>query len=149
MTTCRRFDGRLTRAHVERQLGQQLQTAPPSKVAAAKVAPNGEDIDIETDIRQGLGDAFQQLFSHYAQALPAEIVATANASGDRKRDRDESDDYEDTQEVRINMARVYAEVNQNMPRAYWDYDSVNISEDPSLTTQKRDKLGMGTTNQIK
>lgn len=26
------------------------------------------------------------------------------------------------------MARVYADVNQNMPRAYWDYDSVNISE---------------------
>jgi casein kinase II subunit alpha len=25
------------------------------------------------------------------------------------------------------MARVYAEVNQQMPRAYWDYDSVNIS----------------------
>ena len=25
------------------------------------------------------------------------------------------------------MARVYADVNSNMPRAYWDYDSVNIS----------------------
>jgi len=25
------------------------------------------------------------------------------------------------------MARVYAEVNENMPRSYWDYDSVNIS----------------------
>jgi casein kinase II subunit alpha len=25
------------------------------------------------------------------------------------------------------MARVYADVNQHMPRAYWDYDSVNIS----------------------
>lgn len=25
-----------------------------------------------------------------------------------------------------NMARVYADVNQNMPRSYWDYDSVNI-----------------------
>ena len=24
------------------------------------------------------------------------------------------------------MARVYADVNQNMPRSYWDYDSVNI-----------------------
>ena len=24
-------------------------------------------------------------------------------------------------------ARVYADVNQQMPRAYWDYDSVNIS----------------------
>ena len=27
----------------------------------------------------------------------------------------------------VNMARVYADVNQQMPRAYWDYDSVNIS----------------------
>ena len=25
------------------------------------------------------------------------------------------------------MARVYADVNQQMPRAYWDYDSVNIT----------------------
>lgn len=25
------------------------------------------------------------------------------------------------------MARVYADVNERMPRAYWDYDSVNIS----------------------
>lgn len=25
------------------------------------------------------------------------------------------------------MARVYADVNQLMPRAYWDYDSVNIA----------------------
>jgi hypothetical protein len=24
------------------------------------------------------------------------------------------------------VARVYADVNANMPRAYWDYDSVNI-----------------------
>lgn len=26
------------------------------------------------------------------------------------------------------MARVYADVNQSMPRSYWDYDSVNISQ---------------------
>ena len=25
------------------------------------------------------------------------------------------------------MARVYADINANMPRAYWDYDSVAIS----------------------
>ena len=25
------------------------------------------------------------------------------------------------------MARVYADVNQQMPRSYWDYDGVNIS----------------------
>jgi hypothetical protein len=27
----------------------------------------------------------------------------------------------------IIMARVYADVNEHMPRSYWDYDSVNIS----------------------
>lgn len=31
------------------------------------------------------------------------------------------------------MARVYADINQNMPRSYWDYDSVNISA--SMTTR--------------
>ena len=25
------------------------------------------------------------------------------------------------------MARVYADVNQQMPRSYWDYDNVNIT----------------------
>lgn len=25
------------------------------------------------------------------------------------------------------MARVYADVNQHMPKAYWEYDSVNIT----------------------
>lgn len=29
--------------------------------------------------------------------------------------------------LQVSMARVYADVNQQMPRAYWDYDSVNIS----------------------
>jgi casein kinase II subunit alpha len=37
------------------------------------------------------------------------------------------------------MARVYADVNSNLPRSYWDYDSVNISQSifapvPSLAT---------------
>lgn len=27
----------------------------------------------------------------------------------------------------VKMARVYADVNQRMPKSYWDYDSVNIS----------------------
>jgi casein kinase II subunit alpha len=27
----------------------------------------------------------------------------------------------------MTMARVYADVNAQMPRAYWDYDSVNIA----------------------
>lgn len=26
-----------------------------------------------------------------------------------------------------NMARIYADANEHMPRTYWDYDSVNIS----------------------
>lgn len=30
------------------------------------------------------------------------------------------------------MARVYADVNQSMPRSYWDYDSVNISQSALL-----------------
>ena len=30
-------------------------------------------------------------------------------------------------EATATMARVYADVNQQMPRAYWDYDSVNIT----------------------
>lgn len=30
-------------------------------------------------------------------------------------------------EAGCRMARVYADVNQQMPRAYWDYDSVNIT----------------------
>jgi hypothetical protein len=31
------------------------------------------------------------------------------------------------QPVSYMMARVYADVNDHMPRSYWDYDSVNIS----------------------
>lgn len=30
-------------------------------------------------------------------------------------------------EAICNMARVYADVNQHMPKAYWEYDSVNIT----------------------
>ena len=30
-------------------------------------------------------------------------------------------------EAGSNMARIYADVNQQMPRSYWDYDSVNIT----------------------
>jgi len=30
-------------------------------------------------------------------------------------------------EAGCKMARVYADVNQQMPRSYWDYDSVNIT----------------------
>jgi hypothetical protein len=41
------------------------------------------------------------------------------------------------------MARVYADVNDNMPRSYWDYDGVNISTFSGLTgparQQRRDR----------
>lgn len=33
----------------------------------------------------------------------------------------------DSPAVLAKMARVYADVNSQMPRAYWDYDSVNIN----------------------
>ena len=29
--------------------------------------------------------------------------------------------------VIASMARVYADVNQHMPKSYWEYDSVNIT----------------------
>lgn len=74
-------------------------------MANAQVQPTGENI------RNGLGDLLQQSISHYAQTLTTELDCEAT-HGD---------------EPIINMARVYADVNQNMPRAYWDYDSVNIS----------------------
>lgn len=63
------------------------------------------------------------------------------------------------------MARVYADVNEHMPRSYWDYDSVNVSwgvlenyevvrkigESPSLsqagiTKQKQKLKNRGTRN---
>lgn len=35
--------------------------------------------------------------------------------------------HDTTTPLAITMARVYADVNTQMPRSYWDYDSVNIS----------------------
>lgn len=40
------------------------------------------------------------------------------------------------------MARVYASVNQQMPRAYWDYDSVNISWGVLENYEVVKKIGM-------
>jgi casein kinase II subunit alpha len=40
------------------------------------------------------------------------------------------------------MARVYADVNQQMPRAYWDYDSVNISWGVLENYEVVKKIGM-------
>jgi casein kinase II subunit alpha len=42
------------------------------------------------------------------------------------------------------MARVYADVNQQMPRAYWDYDSVNISWGVLENYEVVRKIGMDT-----
>ena len=40
------------------------------------------------------------------------------------------------------MARVYADVNANMPRSYWDYDSVNISWGAVENYEVVRKIGM-------
>ncbi|OXV05198.1 hypothetical protein Egran_07034 [Elaphomyces granulatus] len=39
------------------------------------------------------------------------------------------------------MARVYADVNEHMPRSYWDYDSVNISWGVSENYEVVRKIG--------
>ena len=44
----------------------------------------------------------------------------------------------------ISMARVYADVNAQMPRAYWDYDSVNISWGILENYEVVRKIGRGT-----
>lgn len=45
------------------------------------------------------------------------------------------------------MSRVYAEVNQNMPRSYWDYDSVNITWGALENYEVVRKIGTGRTHQ--
>lgn len=40
--------------------------------------------------------------------------------------RSSSVDRLPARQMTTSMARVYADVNENMPRSYWDYDSVNI-----------------------
>lgn len=44
------------------------------------------------------------------------------------------------------MARVYADVNQQMPRAYWDYDSVNIAWGILENYEVVRKIGTSTDN---
>lgn len=46
----------------------------------------------------------------------------------------------------VTMARVYADVNQQMPRAYWDYDSVNISWGVLENYEVVRKIGKDTSN---
>ncbi|KAK1775643.1 kinase-like domain-containing protein [Copromyces sp. CBS 386.78] len=46
------------------------------------------------------------------------------------------------------MARVYADVNQNMPRAYWDYDSVNISWGVLENYEVVRKIGRGKYSEV-
>ena len=40
------------------------------------------------------------------------------------------------------MARVYADANAQMPRSYWDYDSVNISWGVLENYEVVKKIGM-------
>jgi casein kinase II subunit alpha len=46
------------------------------------------------------------------------------------------------------LARVYADVNQNMPRAYWDYDSVNISWGVLENYEVVRKIGRGKYSEV-
>ncbi|PHH58927.1 hypothetical protein CDD81_4077 [Ophiocordyceps australis] len=46
------------------------------------------------------------------------------------------------------MARVYADVNQNMPRTYWDYDSVNISWGVLENYEVVRKIGRGKYSEV-
>ncbi|KAK7459865.1 casein kinase II subunit alpha [Colletotrichum acutatum] len=46
------------------------------------------------------------------------------------------------------MARVYADVNQNMPRSYWDYDSANISWGVLENYEVVRKIGRGKYSEV-
>jgi len=46
------------------------------------------------------------------------------------------------------IARVYAEVNANMPRPYWDYDSVNISWGVLENYEVVRKIGRGKYSEV-
>ncbi|SPQ18805.1 92e8b290-5ba8-4341-8b55-d0c53ffb552b [Thermothielavioides terrestris] len=46
------------------------------------------------------------------------------------------------------MARVYADVNQNMPRSYWDYDSVNIGWGVLENYEVVRKIGRGKYSEV-
>ncbi len=50
--------------------------------------------------------------------------------------------YSDPDET-PNMARVYADVNQHMPKSYWEYDSVNITWGVLENYEVVRKIGMG------
>ncbi|KJR83057.1 uncharacterized protein SPSK_04646 [Sporothrix schenckii 1099-18] len=98
--------GRLSTRHQNAQKGARRSTISPRQASelAAQAQPT------EEDVRQGLDNALQ----HCIASPGAQLSAELEAHGDET----------------FSMARVYADVNQNMPRAYWDYDSVNISEQP-------------------
>jgi casein kinase II subunit alpha len=46
------------------------------------------------------------------------------------------------------LARVYTDVNANMPRAYWDYDSVNISWGVVENYEVVRKIGRGKYSEV-
>ena len=46
------------------------------------------------------------------------------------------------------MARVYADVNNQMPRSYWDYDSVNITWGVLENYEVVRKIGRGKYSEV-
>ncbi|KAH9879096.1 hypothetical protein J1614_002531 [Plenodomus biglobosus] len=50
--------------------------------------------------------------------------------------------------VTTSLARVYADVNANMPRSYWDYDSVNISWGVLENYEVVRKIGRGKYSEV-
>ena len=68
--------------------------------------------------------------SPYPQDTPAVSMALNNATG------------------ATSIARVYADVNANMPRSYWDYDSVNISWGVLENYEVVRKIGRGKYSEV-
>jgi len=73
----------------------------------------------------------QRSIFRYSEGLTQRALHTFNNhTGEADYDNDNKDDEAQLglpAPAAYTMARVYADVNQQMPRAYWDYDSVNIS----------------------
>lgn len=65
-----------------------------------------------------------------AESTPAPAMALNNTSG------------------ATSLARVYADVNANMPRSYWDYDSVNISWGVLENYEVVRKIGRGKYSEV-
>ncbi|KIH94319.1 hypothetical protein SPBR_05545 [Sporothrix brasiliensis 5110] len=101
---------------------RRVQYGDDSSELAAQAQPT------EEDVRQGLDNALQ----HCIASPGAQLSAELEAHGDET----------------FSMARVYADVNQNMPRAYWDYDSVNISWGVLENYEVVRKIGRGKYSEV-